>query len=384
MAFNNSTSSRPVKRRIRGKRQIIKPPSYELKEFVDKGSQKKRLVIFTSAERNMCYIYNFYKCENKYVCRNCNRKGKKDVRAKQLFDADGSIQLSLTSHVCDPVEYNPDEFKDIVPEIVNSPHFEEIMVNYRGKLYPRLFLFSSENLCCQYGWHPQNKYYFCGDCEKNFNKYVYANVIKNANGEKHVELCEKDHRCQGRRYRRDENNELYLILPHSLREVRIDRSPEESPVSSSSNGLLVNQIPRNPVPASKPASSSNNNSIVPVPQIPIKVEEDNEDDEATEDEPGILMDEYPMVKSARFRIETFIGDVGAETKRLVVFDNANPNLAYTYHPGDADTDTFVCNGCSALSAPQNVWAKLKRNGNGDEVLQLGPDEHACKPILREF
>ena len=357
---------------IEDERQIIQPPMYEIKEFVDKGSQKKRLVIFTSAERNMCYIYNYQPSANDFLCRNCGRKGKR-IRAKLLLDEEESVRLGSIPHVCVPVEYNPEDFKNIVRRTVHSPNFEVIMVKYGGKIYPRVYVFASENLCYQFSHHQGS--YYCADCHDRYKVYVYAKVIENANGEKHLDMCDKDHRCEGRSYRRDENNELYVCLPRSLREVRIDRCPEENPVPSSTDGLFVNQIPKNPVPASKPASSSKNNSIVSVPQIPAEVEE------ADEDEPGIVMEVLnSTVNSARFKIETYIGYVGVETKRLIVFYNANPNLAYIYHPVEADNKTFVCNGCSTLSAGRRrVWAKLSRNDNDAEVLQLGPSEHVCKP-----
>ena len=109
----------------------------------------------------MLYIYNFVKTVNDFVCRKCH--GIR-VSAKLHLDEEESVRLAYIPHVCNPVDYNPEDFKDIVPKFVNSPNFEVIMVNHRGKSYPRLFVFSSEDLCC-------------GDCHNYHKEYVYVYVL---------------------------------------------------------------------------------------------------------------------------------------------------------------------------------------------------------------
>ena len=91
--------------------KIVDLPNFELKTYF-KEETRKRLIIFTSADKSECFVYSFKKERKLYMCIACQNNGRKFVYAKILQYSNGVdyVQLSHYYHVCKPRKYDPYRF----------------------------------------------------------------------------------------------------------------------------------------------------------------------------------------------------------------------------------------------------------------------------------
>uniref|UniRef100_A0AC34GVI0 Uncharacterized protein n=1 Tax=Panagrolaimus sp. ES5 TaxID=591445 RepID=A0AC34GVI0_9BILA len=153
-------------------------------------SKPMKLVIFTSASKELCYEFVCKSQAIGLVCRSCFLL-KKSVSAKILKNANGQdvVQLSRGEHICQPKEFFLEEFQ---PKIISKPHFL-LFSNHNGN--SRLIIFDEkrEGFCFVYLNKSDKAVYFCTVCDAEKHKYVSAKLI---NGGENVEISPAQHLCE--------------------------------------------------------------------------------------------------------------------------------------------------------------------------------------------
>uniref|UniRef100_A0A914QAG9 Uncharacterized protein n=1 Tax=Panagrolaimus davidi TaxID=227884 RepID=A0A914QAG9_9BILA len=161
-----------------------------------KGKQKlfKRLLIFSSNDKNFCYEYRqkLRKYEI-FQCVECVKLGK-SVFAK--VDENGILKVDDKKHVCLKLQYSPDKYFEI--QAIKKPNYE-ILENCNTKSGNALIIFNpnNRNECHEYRWKNIKKAFCCLSCHTTVH-------IHNASKEtEYIELLQLNHGCEYRQFNRE-------------------------------------------------------------------------------------------------------------------------------------------------------------------------------------
>ena len=90
---------------IRAPRFMVVEPNADTNNF-----RSRRLYVFTSDDRKLCYRYSFDRCRKWFLCLGCMRT-KKTVSAKICTDQNGEayVHRGQTTHVCKPRKFDDDD-----------------------------------------------------------------------------------------------------------------------------------------------------------------------------------------------------------------------------------------------------------------------------------
>uniref|UniRef100_A0AC34FRR9 Uncharacterized protein n=1 Tax=Panagrolaimus sp. ES5 TaxID=591445 RepID=A0AC34FRR9_9BILA len=165
---------------------------FDIVEYGVIGNLQKKLLIFTSNERNQCYEYlPCTRTSKEYQCS----KHPESIIIATIHD-DGSKTFNfetIKEHVCQPIQYLPENYYKSL--IVKSPNFKLFNRKSNRGWNPSLFIKVSDagNFFYKFGFEKQSKQYYCYGCK--LLKKLTARFIQ-LNGCNAIELGHSHHRCK--------------------------------------------------------------------------------------------------------------------------------------------------------------------------------------------
>uniref|UniRef100_A0A914PYW0 Uncharacterized protein n=1 Tax=Panagrolaimus davidi TaxID=227884 RepID=A0A914PYW0_9BILA len=128
-----------------------------------KGKQKllKRLLIFSSNDKSLCYEYRRNSLKHGiFQCGECIKLGK-NVFAK--IDENGILKVNDKKHFCSKIQYSPEKYFDI--QEIKKPNYE-ILENCSTKSGKVLIVFNAKNRneCHEFRFLKSEQIYYCIDC----------------------------------------------------------------------------------------------------------------------------------------------------------------------------------------------------------------------------
>uniref|UniRef100_A0A914QCD0 Uncharacterized protein n=1 Tax=Panagrolaimus davidi TaxID=227884 RepID=A0A914QCD0_9BILA len=105
----NQSSDKSKTQQTNNESKIIKPSMYKFFTKAWRGKNLKKLAIFVSADKKMCYEYTWNSSQKYYVCSACIRPHNKHVFAKVIQNENGEeyIQLGANDHKCNLKPFLP-------------------------------------------------------------------------------------------------------------------------------------------------------------------------------------------------------------------------------------------------------------------------------------
>uniref|UniRef100_A0AC34GUY7 Uncharacterized protein n=1 Tax=Panagrolaimus sp. ES5 TaxID=591445 RepID=A0AC34GUY7_9BILA len=365
---------------------VIPKNMFEFFENTVYGKISTKLLIFTSTEKKMCHI--FFNNRYSFSCRKCC-----SLNAMLCKNDNGEEYISLQDkkHVCQPYEYSTDLFKDKIkqkvkmsniPKVVNpskiikAPNFQLIKRRRAGEWFNKLIVLTSDDkkLCYEYSWDETHKHFICRICKHN-SMSVSAKVIRNEGNEEYVVLGEREHICKPREYIPEDLNLKILKKTDYKIESLIIRGNENQ-------YLFVNDKTdknlwyRYCYYKDKKRFYCNFCKTCCVSAILHHADENREEyielSNAEHDCQPKPIPESKIINLPNFKIDTD----GKNQKHLIIFDKNDKTLCYIYNNRKAK-DKFFCKKCNTFTYTVN--ATLRKNQNGEDYIELGKNDHLCKP-----
>ena len=180
----------------------IYQPNYELFEFTRRGEESKRLIVFASDDRKLCYeFYGSSTTPDKFTCSKC-AIANFSLIVYLRNDQNGieCVSLAKKQHVCEPIKYEPGSYVD--SGIIKKPNFKLVEPCKANSWKRRIFIFHPTNrkLSYKYGFNQEAKCFYCNVCRKQ-GKFVTAKLIENENEEPYLELNDIKHVCEPQKYK---------------------------------------------------------------------------------------------------------------------------------------------------------------------------------------
>uniref|UniRef100_A0A914QHI0 Uncharacterized protein n=1 Tax=Panagrolaimus davidi TaxID=227884 RepID=A0A914QHI0_9BILA len=155
---------------------------------------QRRLIIFTTAEKEMCYEYT---CKNQiYCCFEC-RKQHKRITAITGYDDkkdEEYVKLINKEHFCEPIPYHPEKYTEIIT--LKKPgykFFDNCSTLTRRILY--IFHPNNRNLCYKYYWRTLTGKFYCHGCHVK-KKDTTAEIFNENKENEFIRLLHTDHICE--------------------------------------------------------------------------------------------------------------------------------------------------------------------------------------------
>uniref|UniRef100_A0AC34FMU0 Uncharacterized protein n=1 Tax=Panagrolaimus sp. ES5 TaxID=591445 RepID=A0AC34FMU0_9BILA len=190
------------------KQEIIKSPNFQIFSYNQRGSLRKRLIIFDSKNSKLCHEYFWHEKNKNFVCCGCASGGfaqKKQVKADICQDENGMeyVKLGKRKH---PIKFELPKIVEL--KIVKSPNFQYINRKANGKIVQHLVIFDSDNRNLCYEYTRNKNSFICYPCSTKFKTHVRAKIKRNENGEEYVELSVNEHKCDLQKFVSEEANIL--------------------------------------------------------------------------------------------------------------------------------------------------------------------------------
>uniref|UniRef100_A0AC34FHY5 Uncharacterized protein n=1 Tax=Panagrolaimus sp. ES5 TaxID=591445 RepID=A0AC34FHY5_9BILA len=325
---SNINESKSKKKKLNN---IIYAPNFIFKHFIRNGDTRSRLFIFPDSKKKECYEY-FYDFDRQlYICCGCNNKHR-CVSATIEEDENGEnyVQCNTNGHVCKLRKYNPAKYKTDL--IIKAPNYQLITENVGGEQKNYLILFTSTDKKKFYKmpYESHQKMYVCHKCRKS-NIYVQACVCYDKNGNEYISVRNQKHVCSKMKYISLESDQT------SKNDSENDKfkAPERQ-----WNKRNCYKTTRKTVP----------------PNSQIQIEEESN-----------------IIKSPNYQFSTKKWGK-RQIQKLIVFVSSDKKKCYEYTWTEC-FGYYCCNSC----AGKRAFAKVISDENEEEIVQLGPVKHKCKP-----
>uniref|UniRef100_A0A914P3A2 Uncharacterized protein n=1 Tax=Panagrolaimus davidi TaxID=227884 RepID=A0A914P3A2_9BILA len=359
------------------KNDIFVPKSmYDIVENTVKGKRKKSLIIFTSIEKKMYYKFSYIEVDDVFRCCKCQKK--KLIRAKFYKNEENGEEENLflqdREHVCQPVQYNKEDFEDI---ILKKPDYQIIQRRFGGKWSQKLIVFTTKekDYCYEYFSKKKKNLFICGSCQK-LETFVHARIIKNENekeDEECIRLSKTEHVCKPRKYL-PENLDLKIVkLPGFKIEKNIFKGAETTylyiyttpdkklcykyTLQKQNQFLCYHCKKRNA--AAKLCQDENGEDYIELNNV----------------EHNCKAKEYSNSKIINLPNFKIIQN-DDNKKFLFVFDQNDNSRCYTFCY-QFSRESFMCKSC--LNKKRKVSAKLRQYENGEEYIEIMYNNHICEP-----
>uniref|UniRef100_A0AC34FU93 Uncharacterized protein n=1 Tax=Panagrolaimus sp. ES5 TaxID=591445 RepID=A0AC34FU93_9BILA len=400
---------------------VIKP-NFEIQTKIQNG--RKILIIFDENDKSLCYRYFFSNSKNVFQSAACREKNK-NVSAKLCQNSDGEeyVILSNAQHVCSLRKYFP-QTKDYI--IIRPP---QMKLTNNNQL---IFIFTSEEVASVahikcYIFSPaskKDKRYVCNGC-KNILKsesrkckknkeskcvvygYLSRDDSKDVGGYSFQMIAEQKHFCKPQKYEPEKISNIaeksyvqkQIQKKKNFDGGRILRLPNfelQRSVTGVSDGKLV-------VFKEDDRSFCYNYYLNTIENIYVcskcchmktRVRANMNVDEKTGEkyvilgnnehvcEPSKYEPEENTIKDSNFMI--FNQESERKTTKLVVFTSPSKEFCHVFVWINSNR-LFMCQNCNTLK--KKVSAKIQKDENGHEFVQLFKNGHICQPkkfILEEF
>uniref|UniRef100_A0AC34GQ35 Uncharacterized protein n=1 Tax=Panagrolaimus sp. ES5 TaxID=591445 RepID=A0AC34GQ35_9BILA len=373
------------------KYEIVEAPNFEVVTYDRRGITREKLIIFPTKNRKQCHEYYWNECMKKFICLGCSNKGKQCFA--KIVEKDGRkvVEIASTKHICEIREYDSKNYES---KIVKAPDFKIMNRSESGDLTKSiLFIFcpTNKNLGYEYSWDHRTLCYICLGCHGH-SRRTTATLCKDSKGKDFVNLSKAAHICTLREYDPEKYKPNIIIRKpdFELHEQNICGSIKKKLFIYTSKELKMGYKfayyeAKNTTPYFYCVKCKNENHTV-FAQILM----DNEKNEyiSVKDKKHICepieysSDEYEnrkIVKAPRYQLiqRNFRNRI---MERLIVFTDDELKMCYEY---TKSKNSYKCNIC-IYNYKHSVFAKLIKAEDGSmEYIELGPNEHKCKPVKYE-
>uniref|UniRef100_A0A914YUI8 Uncharacterized protein n=1 Tax=Panagrolaimus superbus TaxID=310955 RepID=A0A914YUI8_9BILA len=369
--------------------KIVKAPDFKIIKTDDEEFTTKSpiLFIFCPTNKKLGYEYSWDPRCLCYICLGCHgfkQRTTATVR-RGLNGEEEFVKLSKTLHICNLREFDPEKFKPNI--IIKKSDFIMHEQNICGSIKKKLFVFTSKDRKMGYkfayyeGYHNVS-YFYCIKC-KNQNHSIPAKIYTDKNGNEYLSMRDKKHICEPIEYVIDEYESRkivkaprYQLIQRNIR----NRMLERLIVFTDDEKSLCYEYTKGPKSYVCNICGYNYKHNVFAKLIKDKngAEEEYVELGPNEHKCSPIKFEPPealIVNLPNFKIETFTKN-GVQRKSLIIFSSKNKKLKYNYFFA-AKTKSFVCGKCSKKN--KRITAKLLKNENGEDYLELNSKNHLCKP-----
>uniref|UniRef100_A0A914PES9 Uncharacterized protein n=1 Tax=Panagrolaimus davidi TaxID=227884 RepID=A0A914PES9_9BILA len=191
-------------RNLSSKKYVKNFCEFEIVNVNGKNKLLKRLLLFTSSDKQFCYEYSQHPYKpNIFHCIEC-RKKKTSILAR--IDQNNEIlHLQDKEHVCEKLQYSADKYFDL--QIIRKPNYE-ILHNCNTKGGKVLFIFNQKDKsqCHEFRWRNYSKFFFCVKC--NLNIKIYNESTEN----EYIEMFKLKHECEFRPYNPEKGTSRYDVI----------------------------------------------------------------------------------------------------------------------------------------------------------------------------
>ena len=347
--------------------RIIRRPGFETCLSQHK---KHNIKVFLPGDKNCYYQYYHDTKANIYFCSDCSTKHNKSVRATLEADDKGEYMLlGTTPHICQYRKTVADKSKVVCKDL-----FEKFTSD---RDVPNIQVFTSKEKVKYYFYFydKQKKKYLCSDCRKK-KVHVTAKLQNNKeNEEEYLLLGDKQHECKPRNingYPDDPSKIIYL--PGYEKYTTKNDKPGLFVYASGDRTLFYKYYYD---------SSSNHytcsqcqflhkyvNATLELDKKGIEyIKRGNADHVCkplqTNDQDTII---YPS------RYEKTTSRNGNSVLKIYTSD---AKTHFYWYPFKKEKQYYYCAECNKLG--KTITAKLEKNENGVECVNLVKTEHVCKP-----
>uniref|UniRef100_A0A914Q5K3 Uncharacterized protein n=1 Tax=Panagrolaimus davidi TaxID=227884 RepID=A0A914Q5K3_9BILA len=355
---------------------------------------QRRLIIFTTAEKEMCYEYT---CKNQiYFCCQC-RKQRRRITAIMGYDDEKNeeyVKLINKEHFCKPLPYDPEKYTKIIT--LKKPGYQ-FLDNCSTLTRRILYIFhpNNRNLCYKYLWRTLEGKFYCHGC--HVKKKATAAEIFNENKENEfIRLLHTDHICEYINYEPEKYTSCYNFVTKPDFEI-------QTKISNGNKKLII--------------FDKNDRSLCYIyfdskrgfrctkchemnKTVFTKLCQNSEGEEYVilSNAPHVCTPQkyIPQPKSIILRppdIELILSKEGQ--KMLYIYTSNDRSQCYLFKPVRKNEDRLKCNGCSNLLNNRHrkrksdeivdgkvVLAYLFKDGNSADkyyVRMKADQKHLCKP-----
>uniref|UniRef100_A0A914PZM9 C2H2-type domain-containing protein n=1 Tax=Panagrolaimus davidi TaxID=227884 RepID=A0A914PZM9_9BILA len=361
--------------------EIVEAQNFEIVNFEENGISKKRLFIFTYADKTKCYEFYWRNTGKYFTCSPCEIKNKHTAaKLEERKDGTNYIRLLSPKHICEVKDYVPEKYSfDESKRIVEKPNFEiyDYVKNDVSKSMLIIFCATNKELCYEYFWEKHGQVYVCCGCANII--HVTAKLCKNENGEEYLKLNKSEHVCELRPY------EPQKFIDN----LKIDKSDYETS-EYSYNGISSKRLfifaTKSKEFCYKFYYNSTENfyycSKCRQMNQHLKAHIRENDD----------VNEYVSVSSKKHICEPIKYNPKKQIlsqnfqllkrksrnliiKKLIVFIDPNHEMCYEYRQSET---YFVCASSSKFKCPAS--AKMLQDSAGKDYVEMSYVKHKCKPI----
>uniref|UniRef100_A0AC34F7M0 Uncharacterized protein n=1 Tax=Panagrolaimus sp. ES5 TaxID=591445 RepID=A0AC34F7M0_9BILA len=373
------------------------PQKYAKPEIVEAGKFKELknirndfnnsiLIIFASVDKSTYYKYSWNDVNKKYYCCSCNiKKAFKSAEICQDSDGRQFVKLGWQKHVCSPRKYDPKKYEK---EIVESSNYKIYEYKHKGKMISKLIVFSPSNktFCYEFYWHKTKKVYQCCCCPMTDN--VNAVVCYDEQKKEFLILSKSQNNCElhefdGEKYEDDAiiKKPMYAIFLMASKNVKFlvilktekqdacykflynDRRKcyQCSKCSSSKSHFLPSAIIQNEGKENECVFLSNQKHFCePLNYLEVINDANRQ---------IVMSPNFQIIKRKSNR---------RNVQHLCIFTNDDKSECFRYTWLERKK-YFICNPCNDRFKTF-VFAKLFKNSQNQECIELGPEKHKCEPI----
>uniref|UniRef100_A0A914P8E4 Uncharacterized protein n=1 Tax=Panagrolaimus davidi TaxID=227884 RepID=A0A914P8E4_9BILA len=361
----------------------INKKDYELVNGLINGEKKTRLVIFES-DRKFCYEYFWNANDKSFRCCGCTSLRNRRVRAIiHNANTENEYVEFNPGHICQAREYaNLKIFSK--NQIVHAPDFELQTIRKNGNERKNLIIFDTTNrtLCYKYSVSIMPTF-VCQKCAYQGHK-VRAYLRVDENDTEYVVLGIEDHICDLSQYIPVNANNDIIYEPSLFQLFSQKKKPKLFIFQSMERklGYLFSHLKENVYHCLGCAK-------IPGAAKQITVElcqyERNENYVRMN---GTLQHvckvrEYQPQKWKEIFVHPpnfFFYTKGTKHPQMVIYCTEDKNFCYDYkHIGK---NIMKCKECHRRKHYQS--ALVLQDSDGREYLQLGANEHICKPVEYEY
>uniref|UniRef100_A0A914RDA3 Uncharacterized protein n=1 Tax=Panagrolaimus davidi TaxID=227884 RepID=A0A914RDA3_9BILA len=373
---------------------VINSPNYQIVTDERKGIRKEKLLIFPNEDdREHCYEYYWKETCKSFLCAFCSNR-RKYLRAK-IVQIDGCECAVLNSleHVCEIQNYDSNRYKFIEPEVIDESGF--VLRKFENEPMSKSILFifdpTNKNLGYEYYWHYSQLCYYCVGC-REYDKAATATVYQNPDGKEYVKPSKSGHICDLQEFDAEKMTKRNILQKADFKlheKFRLKKIQKLLFIFSTKDHKFGYQFKCTEKPQNRYMCVKCNSKKYHVSAYLytdkngddyISVQEKEHLCTPVEYNPGSYEEKRKIVEAPNFQIiQRRIKNKFLD--KLIIFDSSDKSLCFEYTK--KSNNQYICNSCY-YPHKHHVFAKIIKTSNGIvESVELGPNEHKCKPIKFE-
>uniref|UniRef100_A0A914QF19 Uncharacterized protein n=1 Tax=Panagrolaimus davidi TaxID=227884 RepID=A0A914QF19_9BILA len=368
--------------------RIVENENFKIIKYTQKGISTSKLFIFDPTNKNLCRGYLWDSTNGYYLCIGCTSKNPR-VFARLCKNADGIeyLILSKNQHVCDLKEFNPDKYKNDV--IIKKPMYKHVECFVNGEKRKYLLIFTDESQKFYYKFTYENGYLpICLKCNQK-HLYIQAYILTDKNGNEYISVRDKKHVCTPFEYNENDFEENQIIQPERYKIIKRNwrgKFVEKLVIFDSIDKNLCREYTLQRTSKTKRYKCNechHKHSTCAIAWV-INYGKENEHVELGKtphkcslikfEDPNLSIINLPNFKIIKTAVKFKSGN---PKDCLLIYSSLEKKLCYRYY-FDVTSKLFVCHECE-YKHRKRVTAKIHKNENNEDFVQLNEKKHICKP-----